>query len=210
MGYIVDSVLNGTCIIRDSLSLSSLKVRSHPYYFWVKHSVVGPSALFNHLLLLYLTCCTFWAQIALAYNEALSNGRLTTSRGEIMQSTFLGSLKKRVEDILNSSTDMNADIRDYALSGKWPTDHSRAMKSSITLSWYLQWYNVPSPLDIRRAAEKIKWVKTSSSVPLLRVVFPTTHVAAIDAINGFLSTSQVKGWSRPNTSCWISSSSLSC
>ncbi|XP_057804626.1 anaphase-promoting complex subunit 1 isoform X2 [Salvia miltiorrhiza] len=156
MAYIVDSVVGGTCIIGDSLSLSSLK-------------------------------------IALAYYEALSNGRLTTSRGEIMQSTFLGSLKKRVEDILNCSTDLNAHIRDYALSGKWPTDHSRVMKSSMALSWYLQWYNVPSPLDIKRAAEKIKCAKASPSVPLLRVVFPTTHVAAIDAINEFLSSSQVEG-----------------
>ncbi|KAL1559265.1 anaphase-promoting complex subunit 1-like [Salvia divinorum] len=155
IGHIVDSVISGTCIIGDSLSLSSLK-------------------------------------IALAYYEALSNGRLTTSRGEIMQSTFLGSLKKRVEDILNFSTDLKTDICEYALSGKWPTGNYPTTKSSVTLSWYLQWYNVPSPLDIKRAVESIKCAKTSPSIPLLRVVFPTTHVAALDAINRFLTSSQVK------------------
>lgn len=110
-----------------------------------------------------------------------------------MQSSFLGSLRKRVEDVLNCSTDLNASIRNYTLSGKWPTDDSHMMKSSVTLSWYLQWYSVPSPLDIKRAAEKIKSAKTSSSVPLLRLVFPTTHVAAIDVINTFLSSSLVEG-----------------
>lgn len=134
-----------------------------------------------------------WAQIALAYNEALSNGRLSTSRGEIMQSTFLGSLKKRVEDILDCCTDLNADICNYTLSGKWPTDHSRVTKSSLTLSWYLQWYNVPSPLDIKRASKKMESAKIRSSVPLLRLVFPKTHVAAIDVINRFMSSSQVEG-----------------
>lgn len=128
-----------------------------------------------------------------------------------MQSSFLGSLKKRVEDVLNCLTDLNANIRNYTLSGKWPTDHSHIMKSSVTLSWYLQWYSVPSPLDIKRAAEKIKSAQTSSSVPLLRLVFPTTHVAAIDVINTFLSSFLVEGWSQTRSTNWISSlSSLLC
>ncbi|KAG8390120.1 hypothetical protein BUALT_Bualt01G0050500 [Buddleja alternifolia] len=125
-------------------------------------------------------------KIALAYNEALSNGRLTTSRGEIVQSAFLGSLKKRVEELLTHSTDLKADLCAYTTSGEWPADDSFGNKSRTVLSWYLHWYSVPSPLDIKRAAEKIKHSKVSSSVLLLRLVFPRTHSVAIDAINKFL------------------------
>ncbi|KAL0402923.1 UNVERIFIED_CONTAM: Anaphase-promoting complex subunit [Sesamum radiatum] len=131
------------------------------------------------------------AQIALAYNEALSNGRLTTSRGEIVQSVFLGSLKKRVEDLLNS-LNLTADFRAYTMSGKWPTDGSNGKKSQTILSWYLQWHSVPSPLDIKRAVEKINCTKTQPSIPLLRLVFPRTHVAAINVINSFLVSSKVE------------------
>ncbi|KAK4480701.1 hypothetical protein RD792_013783 [Penstemon davidsonii] len=122
-------------------------------------------------------------QIALAYNEALSNGRLTTSKGEIVQSAFLGSLKKRVEEVLNYSPELRTNICAYITTGKWPSDRT-------TLSWYLQWYSVPSPLDIKTAANKIKKQgKISSSIPLLRLVFPGTHIAAIDLINGCLLSS---------------------
>lgn len=115
-----------------------------------------------------------------------------------MQSAFLGSLKKRVEDLLNCYLGLNADICDYTISGEWPTDDSSVKKSRIILSWYLQWYSVPSPLDIRRAVEKIKCAKIHSSVPLLRLVFPRTHIAAIDIINRFLLSSQVEGCSHPH------------
>ncbi|KAL8463255.1 hypothetical protein ACS0TY_034046 [Phlomoides rotata] len=154
IGYIADSVVNGTCVSGDSLSLSSLK-------------------------------------IADAYNEALSNGRLSTSsRGEIVQSAFLGSLKKRVEDLLNSWVELNSGIHDYVMSGEWPSHNP---KSRIILSWYLQWYNVPSALDIKRAVGKLKNANIRSSLPLLRLVFPTTHIAAIDVINNLLLSSQVEG-----------------
>ncbi|XP_051140465.1 anaphase-promoting complex subunit 1 isoform X2 [Andrographis paniculata] len=149
----MESVVGGTCISSDSLSLSSLK-------------------------------------IALAYNEALSNGRLTTSRGEIMQSAFLGSLKKRVDDLLNNSLYVDSRTLSYTISGEWPSDDSLQRNSSTVLSWYLVWYNFPTPLQIKNATEKIKGKMISSSVPLLRLVFPATHITAINAIHRFLSSSQ--------------------
>lgn len=133
-----------------------------------------------------------WSQIALAYNEALSNGRLTNLRGEIVQSAFLGSLKKRIEDLLNNSLDLNAQLRAYITSGEWPTDDSCMNKYRTFLSWYLQWYSVPSPLDIKRAAAKIKRAKICSSTPLLRLVFPRTHIAAVDVINRCYLSSKVE------------------
>lgn len=125
-------------------------------------------------------------QIAIAYNEAFSNGRLNTTRGEIVKSTFLGSLKKRVEEVLSCSLDMTTHLRNYIKSGKWPSVDSSAKKSDIILSWYIKWYNVPSPLDIRTVLEKLKCNNISTSVPLLRLLFPRTHIAAINVINGFL------------------------
>ncbi|KAL0382140.1 UNVERIFIED_CONTAM: Anaphase-promoting complex subunit [Sesamum calycinum] len=154
IGCMVDSLISGTCLASDSLSVSSLK-------------------------------------IALAYNEALSNGRLTTSRGEIVQSVFLGSLKKRVEDLLNS-LNLTADFHAYTMSGKWPTGGSDGKKSQTILSWYLQWHSAPSPLDIKTAVEKINCTKIQPSIPLLRLVFPRTHIAAIDVINSFLVSLEVE------------------
>ncbi|KAK4403403.1 Anaphase-promoting complex subunit [Sesamum angolense] len=154
IGCMVDSLISGTCLASDSLSVSGLK-------------------------------------IALAYNEALSNGRLTTSRGEIVQSVFLGSLKKRVEDLLNS-LNLTADFHAYTMSGKWPTGGSDGKKSQTILSWYLQWHSAPSPLDIKTAVEKINCTKIQPSIPLLRLVFPRTHIAAIDVINSFLVSSKIE------------------
>ncbi|KAL6581232.1 hypothetical protein OROMI_007155 [Orobanche minor] len=132
-------------------------------------------------------------KIAVAYNDAISSGRLTTSRGEIVQSAFLGSLKKRVEDILKCCPHLNSIVCNYTKSGEWLTDdNSSTRKNQIFLSWYLQWYVVPSPSDIKKAVKKMKHTNIRSSVPLLRLVFPTTHIAAIDAINKLCLSSEVE------------------
>ncbi|KAL6526857.1 hypothetical protein OROGR_015947 [Orobanche gracilis] len=132
-------------------------------------------------------------KIAVAYNDAISSGRLTTSRGEIVQSAFLGSLKKRVEDILKCCPDLNSIVCNYMDSGEWLTDdNSSIRKNQIILSWYVQWYVVPSPSDIKKAVTKMKRTNIRSSVPLLRLVFPTTHIAAIEAINKFCLSSEVE------------------
>ncbi|KAL6503768.1 hypothetical protein OROGR_025691 [Orobanche gracilis] len=122
-------------------------------------------------------------KIAVAYNDAISSGRLTTSRGEIVQQAFLGSLKKRVEDLLKCCPHLSSIVCNYTKSGEWLTDNSSIRKNQIILSWYLQWYAVPSPSDIQKAVKKMKCTNIRSSIPLLRLVFPTTHIDAIDAIN---------------------------
>ncbi|CAA2984556.1 anaphase-promoting complex subunit 1 [Olea europaea subsp. europaea] len=129
-------------------------------------------------------------KIAVAYNEALLSGKLTSSGGEIVQSAFLGALRKRVEEILNFSLDSRTDFSAYIKSGKWPTEDSQGKMHGMILSWYLQWYSVPSALDIKRAADKIKRIKIRSSVPLLRLVFPTTHITTIDRINNVWCSSE--------------------
>lgn len=107
-----------------------------------------------------------------------------------MQSAFLGALRKRVEEILNFSLDSRTDFSAYIKSGKWPTEDSQGKMHGMILSWYLQWYSVPSALDIKRAADKIKRIKIRSSVPLLRLVFPTTHITTIDRINNVWCSSE--------------------
>ncbi|EYU26801.1 hypothetical protein ABFS82_06G140000 [Erythranthe guttata] len=133
-------------------------------------------------------------KIAVAYNEAVSNGRLTNLRGGIVQVAFLGSLKKRIEDILNSCPDMNSQLCAYITSGEWPTNNNNnnANKSKTFLSWYLQWYSVASPLDIKTVANKIRRDNICPSVALLRLVFPSTHISAIGALNRYYSSFKVE------------------
>lgn len=126
-------------------------------------------------------------QLVIAYNEALLRGRLSSSRDGIVQPKFLGSLRKRVEELLCNSDKMQADLRNYLTTGEWPDDKIRGKNSSILLSWYLQWFSVPSPTVIRTTIEKIKpKLKNSSAVPLLRLLFPRIHVTMISEIDKLL------------------------
>ncbi|RID73006.1 hypothetical protein BRARA_B00180 [Brassica rapa] len=120
-------------------------------------------------------------KVALAYNEAVSSGRLASSSGGFVQSIFLASLGKRCEEILNSSTELKTNLRDYLTSEAWPDDQ----KDLILLSWYLKWFSVPSPSIIKAAVEKIKskCKISASAVPLLRLVLPSTHISAIREID---------------------------
>jgi anaphase-promoting complex subunit 1 len=138
----------------------------------------------------FLTAC-FCLQLALTYNEALLSGRLITSRGGIVQSKFIGSVRKRVDELLNSSPALKDDFRNYLNSGRWPIGGSQGEKGSILLSWYLQWFGVPTPSVIKIAVEKIKPKLISSSlVPFLRMLFPSTHIIAIGEIDESLSSCQ--------------------
>lgn len=115
-----------------------------------------------------------------AYNEALLSGRLTTSRGSIVQSNFLGSLRKRVEEILSCREGLKDDFRNYLDSGRWPSGDVQGVRSTIFLSWYLQWYGIPDSSLIKTAIAKIKpKFQSSSVVPLLHLLFPQTHINAI-------------------------------
>ncbi|KAL5540564.1 hypothetical protein UlMin_045257, partial [Ulmus minor] len=129
-------------------------------------------------------------KLAVAYNEALLSGRLTNSRGGIVQSHFLGSLKKRVEDLLNSSEGIKVDFRNYMNSRTWPNAKSQG---PILLSWYLQWFGVPAPSVMNTALEKIKpKLKTSSLVPILRLLFPSIDINVVREIDKFLSSNDSK------------------
>ncbi|GAA0138654.1 hypothetical protein LIER_00357 [Lithospermum erythrorhizon] len=125
--------------------------------------------------------CVFLSslKLALAYNDALLSGRLKTSGGGIVQSTFLGSLRKRVEEILSLTPDSREDLVNYCRYEKWPAEDSRRRVRSINLSLYLLWYCLPPAAVVKSAVERIKHINPLSSVPILRLLLPGTHFSAI-------------------------------
>ncbi|KAH9618819.1 hypothetical protein KSS87_009167 [Heliosperma pusillum] len=128
-------------------------------------------------------------KLVVAYNEALLRGRLASSREGIIQQNFLGSLRKRIEDLFGHSHELESDLHSYLISGNWPQDNMQDIKRSILLSWYLQWFCVPSPSTLQATMDKIKHkTETSLPVPLLRLVFPHTHIRVISEINKLLSS----------------------
>ncbi|OMO50083.1 Anaphase-promoting complex subunit 1 [Corchorus capsularis] len=131
-------------------------------------------------------------KLALSYNEAVLSGRLTTSSGGIVQSIFLGSLRKRVEELLNCSKVLKSDFYDYLKWGSWPSDGSIGVKNAVILSWYLQWFGVSAPPVTMTAVDKIKTMNISSSaVPLLCLLLPNTHINAIEEIDRLMLSSRV-------------------
>lgn len=135
----------------------------------------------------------FYSQLAVAYNEALLGGKLTNSRGGIVQSNFLGSLKKRVDELLNCCEGLKDNFHNYMISGTWPAAEFQGGRNSILLSWYLQWFGVPAPSVIKTAAETIRpKLKSSSFVPVLHLLFPSTDINVIGEINKFLSSNDSK------------------
>lgn len=133
---------------------------------------------------IHMNCLSM--QLVVAYNEALLRGRLSSSRYGIVQSNFLGSLRKRVEELFSCSHEMQTDLRNYWTCGKWPDDK----KCYILLSWYLQWYCVPSPSVIQTTIERLKpKLRRSSAAPLLRLVFPRIHVRVISEMDKMLISS---------------------
>lgn len=124
-------------------------------------------------------------KLALAYNEALLGEKFTNPRGSIIQSAFLGALSKRVDKLLKSSSVLENHFQNYLKSGTWPNEDSQNGDLSILLSWYLQWYSVPSPDMIKLIVEKLKPVN-KSSLPLLRLLLPKTHVKAVMEIEKLL------------------------
>lgn len=125
-------------------------------------------------------------KVALAYNEALLSGRLNSSSGGIVQSTFIGSLRKRVEELLNDSQGLKDDFLNYIRYGRWPENEM----GKLLLSWYIQWFGAPHPAIVKTAVEKIKSKLSSSSslLPLLRLLLPRTHINAIGKIDKLFSS----------------------
>lgn len=114
-------------------------------------------------------------QVALAYSGALVDGRI--SNGGIIQTTFLESLMKRVDNIFAELPSLKANLVNYLGRGKWPDTQNDMM----LLSWYLQWYSIPPPHVVASAIEKIKPRAPNrvSMLPLLRLLLPTTHLVGL-------------------------------
>ncbi|XP_068662507.1 anaphase-promoting complex subunit 1 isoform X2 [Aristolochia californica] len=135
-------------------------------------------------------------KIAIAYNEALVGGKLSNLREGIMQSMFIGALKERIETILKCSLEGNDSIRNYLKEGKWPQGELNGDKrGAVLLSWFVQWFGIPSPNVLRLTVEKVrgKVLMGSSSLPLLRLLLPTTHVGALGLISESHFSSRVSG-----------------
>lgn len=110
-------------------------------------------------------------------------GKLSAPKGGIIQSTFVGSLRKQVEELLNCSQELKDDFHKYLKLGKWPDGESQD-KRSILLSWFLQWFDVPASSVVRTAIDRVKpKLMSSSSIPLLRLSFPRTHINVITEID---------------------------
>ncbi|XP_020578138.1 anaphase-promoting complex subunit 1 isoform X2 [Phalaenopsis equestris] len=171
-------------------------------------------ALLPIYLSLYTTIASMWEQVkdgrivfhdlsflqslklALAYNEALKSGKLSTTRGGgIIQSTFLESIKKHVEGILSSSSGLRDCLIKYMNLENWPHNLSGFHEQeAIPFFWYLQWYSLPPPHVVKEAAQKIRARVPSSSsmLPLLRLLLPNTHIKAISQIDELLLSSGSK------------------
>nr|XP_043632201.1 anaphase-promoting complex subunit 1 [Erigeron canadensis] len=124
-------------------------------------------------------------KLALAYNDALLEGRLSSSRGSIVQLTFLGSLNQRVKELLEYSPLLRTKVHNYFRIGEWSGGGKSLQDDNLStlLSWYLQWYSVPPPWVVKAGIEKLKSIKAPSLTPLLRLLFPGSHINAIKEID---------------------------
>ncbi|KAG0481181.1 hypothetical protein HPP92_012039 [Vanilla planifolia] len=137
-------------------------------------------------ILFHDSCFIYSLKLALAYIEASSNGKLSSPRGGIIKSTFLTSMKKHVEEILNTYVGFQKVFINYLNMNKWPDDPSvEHRQEAMLLSWYLHWYSVAPSNVVKQALEKIKTKVPifSSMVPLLHLLLPTTHNRAITEID---------------------------
>ncbi|CAI9091739.1 OLC1v1026843C1 [Oldenlandia corymbosa var. corymbosa] len=167
------------CVSKDRPALLQVYLSLYATIGSMVHEATSANFSFNDSL-------SLWSlKVAVAYSEALLAGRFTLPSEGILQSTFLVMMRKRVEEILTFSADLNHDTHEYLLLGTWPKRDSRGLKRSMYLSWYLQWYSVPSATEVKRALEKLKHLNAPSSMPLLHMLFPRTHVTAISDINRY-------------------------
>ncbi|XP_073113376.1 anaphase-promoting complex subunit 1 isoform X2 [Elaeis guineensis] len=129
-------------------------------------------------------------KLALAYNEALISGKLSCNGRGIIQSTFMESIRKCIEEILANSKKLRDNFLIYLDLGKWPSSQSDGdQMDAMHLSWYLLWYDIPPPHVVKSAIQKIKLKApmSLSMVPLLRLLLPTTHAKGITEIDKFIS-----------------------
>ncbi|KAG1339077.1 putative Anaphase-promoting complex subunit 1 [Cocos nucifera] len=129
-------------------------------------------------------------KLALAYNEALISGKLSCNGSGIIQSTFMESIRKRIEEILANSKKLRDNFLIYLDLGKWPNRQIDGdQMDAMHLSWYLLWYDIPPPHVVKSAIQKVKLKApmSLSMVPLLHLLMPTTHAKGITEIDKFIS-----------------------
>ncbi|KAJ1262414.1 hypothetical protein BS78_09G105800 [Paspalum vaginatum] len=157
------------CMSKDRPSLLQLYISLYTTIesMW-EHLKIGLFPFYDSLFLPNL-------KVALAYNEALVDGRITS--GGIIQSTFLESLMKRVRDIFAELPNLKKNLHRYLTTGTWPD----AQNDAVILSCYLQWYSIPPPHVVASAVEKVRPRVPAgvSMIPLLRVLLPTTHLVGL-------------------------------
>lgn len=130
---------------------------------------------------------TLFAQLVLAYSQAVLNRRLTSAHGGMIQSTFIGSLKKQLDDLLDCCHYLKYDLSIYMKLGRWPFHEPGGEKRSVILSWYLQWFGVPSHAALKKVAEKLSSrFRASPPEPLLQLFLPHTRVEGIKEIRNLL------------------------
>ncbi|KAJ8769461.1 hypothetical protein K2173_002951 [Erythroxylum novogranatense] len=172
------------CISKDRPALLQVYLSLYTTICSMAEQVMNGTSILGDSLAIYNL------KLALTYNEALLSGRLTTLRGGIVQSIFLGSLRKRVDELFRKFDGLKNALSNYLNSGRWPNDGAQEHESTVILSWYLQWFGIPSSSVVKTAMKKIKPKLCSpSSVPLLHLFLPSTDVDSIVEIDKLLNHS---------------------
>ncbi|ERN05300.1 anaphase-promoting complex subunit 1 isoform X1 [Amborella trichopoda] len=137
-------------------------------------------------------------KLALAYNDALVVGRLGCPRGDLIQRIFLAAIGKRVEETLKHWQGQIGEpfshLLEYLGKGNWPLmQPQHAIRDSLLLSCYLQWFNVPPSFVVKSSLGNIgseillaESPVHNVSLPLLRFMFPDTHIYALGEISRLL------------------------
>jgi hypothetical protein len=142
----------------------------------------------------------FPLQVAVAYSGALVDGKLRNVSGELIQSTFLAALAKRVEDILNywqhrrtDGANHYNDLVNYLTNGKRPPPaelYQSDLLPSMFVSFYLRWYDMPPASVVNSAMQRLESFprafvssKHNPRMPLLALMLPGTHSRALALID---------------------------
>lgn len=139
-------------------------------------------------------------KVAVAYSGALVDGKLQSVSGELIQSTFLAALAKRVEDILNywqhrrmDGANYCNDLVNYLTNGKWPPSaelYQSDLLANMFLSFYLRWYDMPPASVVNSAMKRLESfprafvsLKHNPRMPLLALMLPGTHSRALALVD---------------------------
>lgn len=139
-------------------------------------------------------------KVAVAYSGALVDGKLQSVSGELIQSTFLAALAKRVEDILNywqhrrmDGANYCNDLVNYLTNGKRPPSaelYQSDLLANMFLSFYLRWYDMPPASVVNSAMKRLESfsrafasLKHNPRMPLLALMLPGTHSRALALVD---------------------------